>query len=161
MTYFRQCFQHCSTIVKYPSVSLFLSCPPAAKFQQPSRQHVGKTTASLGIISGLKKRFKNVGFIKPVGQQHEKTASGILVDKARRAGVSELQLGSLAVLWTRTLLPPWDIWRTQYRVFHQLAPVFSLPLGAISKYNYIFRLGLRFSPISLFFPCFQSFFPPP
>ncbi len=46
-----------------------------------NRQHVGKTTASLGIISGLRKRFKNVGFIKPVGQQHERTAGGILVDK--------------------------------------------------------------------------------
>lgn len=52
------------------------------KWNQPkNRQHVGKTTASLGIISGLRKRFKNVGFIKPVGQQHERTAGGILVDK--------------------------------------------------------------------------------
>lgn len=47
------------------------------------RQHVGKTTASLAIISGLKKRFKNVGFLKPVGQQHERTPGGILVDKVR------------------------------------------------------------------------------
>eukprot|EP00903_Cladosiphon_okamuranus_P012148 g11396.t1 len=50
-------------------------------FIAATRQHVGKTTASLGIISGLKKRFKNVGFIKPVGQQHERMAGGILVDK--------------------------------------------------------------------------------
>lgn len=29
-----------------------------------------KTTCSLAIMSGLQKRFKNVGFLKPVGQQH-------------------------------------------------------------------------------------------
>ncbi|CAM9220060.1 unnamed protein product [Ectocarpus sp. 13 AM-2016] len=52
-------------------------------FIAATRQHVGKTTVSLGLISGLKKRFKNVGFIKPVGQQHERTAGGVLVDKAR------------------------------------------------------------------------------
>ena len=34
------------------------------------RQHVGKTTVSLALMHGMKKRFKNVGFIKPVGQQH-------------------------------------------------------------------------------------------
>ncbi|CAM9946098.1 unnamed protein product, partial [Choristocarpus tenellus] len=49
-----------------------------------TRQHVGKTTVSLALISGLKKRYENIGFIKPVGQQHE-TAKGengdILVDK--------------------------------------------------------------------------------
>jgi dethiobiotin synthetase len=31
---------------------------------------LGKTTTSLAIVSGLKKRFDKVGFIKPVGQQH-------------------------------------------------------------------------------------------
>jgi dethiobiotin synthase len=44
-------------------------------------QHVGKTTASLGIFSGLQKRFPSVGFIKPVGQRHVKTKSGAHVDK--------------------------------------------------------------------------------
>jgi AAA domain len=33
-----------------------------------TRQHVGKTTTSLAIMSGLQKRFDRVGFIKPVGQ---------------------------------------------------------------------------------------------
>lgn len=33
-----------------------------------TRQHVGKTTTSLALLSGLQKRFKNVGFMKPVGQ---------------------------------------------------------------------------------------------
>lgn len=31
-------------------------------------QHVGKTTTSLGLLHGLKKRYSKVGFIKPVGQ---------------------------------------------------------------------------------------------
>lgn len=45
------------------------------RFQHPifvaaTRQHVGKTTVSLALMSGLQKRFDKVGFIKPVGQQH-------------------------------------------------------------------------------------------
>lgn len=52
-----------------------------------TKQHVGKTTTSLALISGLKKRFPNtVGFIKPVGQQHisvysEADGTTIRVDK--------------------------------------------------------------------------------
>lgn len=44
-------------------------------------QNVGKTTACLGIMSGLKKRFSSVGFTKPVGQVHVKLEDGLLVDK--------------------------------------------------------------------------------
>jgi dethiobiotin synthetase len=45
------------------------------RYQRPifvaaTRQHVGKTTTSLAIMSGLKERFDKVGFVKPVGQQH-------------------------------------------------------------------------------------------
>lgn len=43
-------------------------------------QNIGKTTLSLGILSGLKKRYKSVGFIKPVGQLHEEV-DGVAVDK--------------------------------------------------------------------------------
>jgi len=32
-----------------------------------TKQHVGKTTVSLALMSGLTKRFNKVGFIKPVG----------------------------------------------------------------------------------------------
>lgn len=39
-------------------------------FVAATKQHVGKTTTSLAIMSGLQKRFGKVGFIKPVGQQH-------------------------------------------------------------------------------------------
>ena len=34
-----------------------------------TRQHVGKTSVSLALVSGLQKRFDKVGFIKPVGQK--------------------------------------------------------------------------------------------
>ena len=45
------------------------------KIQRPiyvaaTKQHAGKTTTSLALISGLTKRFGKVGFMKPVGQQH-------------------------------------------------------------------------------------------
>lgn len=50
------------------------------KLQRPifvaaTREHVGKTTCSLALISGLKKRFDKVGFIKPVGQHHVEVKS--------------------------------------------------------------------------------------
>lgn len=35
-----------------------------------TKQHVGKTSTSLALVSGLQKRFDRVGFMKPVGQQH-------------------------------------------------------------------------------------------
>lgn len=36
-----------------------------------TRQHVGKTTTSVALFSGIRKRFGNkVGFMKPVGQTH-------------------------------------------------------------------------------------------
>lgn len=44
-------------------------------------QHVGKTTTCLGLMSGLTKRHKKVGFLKPVGQEHVETETGIHVDK--------------------------------------------------------------------------------
>lgn len=61
------------------------------RYQRPiyiaaTRQHVGKTTVSLAVLSGLQKRFNKVGFVKPVGQQHVKvesrsTGKEIRVDK--------------------------------------------------------------------------------
>jgi phosphate acetyltransferase len=50
-------------------------------FVASTGQHVGKTTACLGLLSGLKKRFSSVGFIKPVGQEHLVTSCGRMVDK--------------------------------------------------------------------------------
>jgi len=39
-------------------------------FIAATRQNDGKTTISLGLIHNLKKRFKKIGFIKPVGQRY-------------------------------------------------------------------------------------------
>lgn len=51
-----------------------------AVFIAATRQHVGKTSSCLGIVSGMAKRFDRVGFIKPVGQEHVKAAN-VRVDK--------------------------------------------------------------------------------
>lgn len=50
-------------------------------FVAATGQNVGKTTTCLGLLSGLKKRHRSVGFLKPVGQEHVETANGIFVDK--------------------------------------------------------------------------------
>lgn len=44
-------------------------------------QNVGKTTTCLGLLAGFKKRVKDVGFLKPIGQEHVESASGLIVDK--------------------------------------------------------------------------------
>lgn len=54
--------------------------PSTGRLQRPiyiaaTRQHVGKTTVSLAVLSGLRKRYEKIGFIKPVGQQHVKVES--------------------------------------------------------------------------------------
>jgi len=54
-------------------------------FVAATRQHVGKTTVSLALMSGLQKRFNKVGFLKPVGQQHlpvrDESGNQLRVDK--------------------------------------------------------------------------------
>jgi BioD-like phosphotransacetylase family protein len=52
-----------------------------AVFIGATGQNVGKTTICLGILSGLHKRFGQVGFIKPVGQQHVRVSDTLNVDK--------------------------------------------------------------------------------
>ena len=52
-----------------------------AFFVASTGQHVGKTTTCLGLVSGLKKRFESVGFVKPIGQEHVETENGVSVDK--------------------------------------------------------------------------------
>jgi BioD-like phosphotransacetylase family protein len=39
-------------------------------FIAATQQDIGKTTVSLGLIYCLKEKFKNIGFIKPVGQRY-------------------------------------------------------------------------------------------
>ena len=56
------------------------TAPPL--FIAATRQHVGKTTVSLAVLSGLRKRFGDrVGFVKPVGQQHVPVGAKGRVDK--------------------------------------------------------------------------------
>jgi phosphate acetyltransferase len=50
-------------------------------FVASTGQHVGKTTSCLGLFSGLSKRFKRIGYMKPVGQEQVETAKGAKVDK--------------------------------------------------------------------------------
>ncbi|MBI3211294.1 MAG: AAA family ATPase [Simkania negevensis] len=52
-----------------------------AFFIAATGQHVGKTTTCLGLLSGLKKRFSHVGFIKPIGQEHIEVSPDLKVDK--------------------------------------------------------------------------------
>lgn len=51
-----------------PHPTTTTSVPKSPIYVAATRQHVGKTTTSLAIMSGLQKRFDKVGFIKPVGQ---------------------------------------------------------------------------------------------
>lgn len=81
---------HTST-VRCLSTSKYWNELGNGRYQRPifvaaTRQHVGKTTVSLALMSGLQKRFDKVGFIKPVGQQHvpvhsDKLNNTIRVDK--------------------------------------------------------------------------------
>lgn len=76
---------------KFHDGSRYWKRHPSGRRQRPifvaaTRQHVGKTTTSLAIMSGLTKRFEKVGFLKPVGQQHvevrsQNTGDTISVDK--------------------------------------------------------------------------------
>lgn len=52
-----------------------------AIFVAATGQNVGKTTICLGMIAALKKKITKLGFMKPVGQQHEKVGQNLLVDK--------------------------------------------------------------------------------
>ena len=56
---------------------------PRPIFVAATKQHVGKTTTSLALMSGLQKRFDKVGFIKPVGQQHVTVFSSALGEDIR------------------------------------------------------------------------------
>lgn len=52
-----------------------------AIFVGATGQNVGKTTLCLGMIAALKKRYANIGFIKPIGQRHTKIDGSTNVDK--------------------------------------------------------------------------------
>ena len=56
---------------------------PVVVYLTGFRQHAGKTVTSLGIISQLRKRLdpREIGYLKPVGQQLVRDAKGVVVDK--------------------------------------------------------------------------------
>lgn len=52
-----------------------------ALFIAATGQNVGKTTLCLGMLASLLETYPKVGFIKPVGQRHERVEGGAMVDK--------------------------------------------------------------------------------
>jgi hypothetical protein len=73
---------------KFPDGSRFWKENGYGRKQRPifvaaTRQHVGKTTTSLALMSGLSKRYNKVGFLKPVGQQHVTVKSDSLNTEIR------------------------------------------------------------------------------
>jgi len=72
-------------VLKQTVKSIFFRTMARALFVAATKQHIGKTSTCSGLVAGLKERFKNVGYIKPVGQQHvpveTKEGTTIRVDK--------------------------------------------------------------------------------
>ena len=76
---------------------------PVVVYLAGFRQHAGKTVTSLGIISQLRKHLdaREIGYLKPVGQQLVRAAGGVTVDKdveliGEFAGLSDLPLDKLS-----------------------------------------------------------------
>ncbi|KAL3936095.1 MAG: hypothetical protein SGBAC_008514 [Bacillariaceae sp.] len=83
-----QRFRYASSMPSYESdadpVFQNGSTGAAPLYVAATRQHVGKTSTSLALLSGLQKRFDQVGFMKPVGQQSlqvEENGKIVNVDK--------------------------------------------------------------------------------
>lgn len=70
-----QCFRYASSMPNYESdidpvfQSSHSGGAGAPLYVAATRQHVGKTSTSMALLSGLQRRFNKVGFMKPVGQQ--------------------------------------------------------------------------------------------
>lgn len=76
-----------------------------AIFIAATGQHVGKTTTSLGIFSGLLKRFKKVGFLKPVGQRYVQAENDWKIDKDVELFRKHFDLQTEAPQMSPVLLP--------------------------------------------------------
>ena len=74
-------------------------------FVASTGQHVGKTTTCLGLVSGLKKRFSSVGFMKPIGQEHVEIETGIHVDKDVLLFQDHFELKEDSALMSPVLFP--------------------------------------------------------
>lgn len=72
-------------------------------FIAATRQNKGKTMVSLGLIMALKKRFNNIGFIKPVGQRyviangHKVDEDSVLVEKVCGLDCDLIHMSPIAV----------------------------------------------------------------
>ena len=78
---------------------------PRRIFISATGQNAGKTTFSIGLIAALSKRFKNIGFIKPIGQRYlmeqgfKVDEDSVLMDKIFNlsSGLSIKDLSPIAV----------------------------------------------------------------
>ncbi|UCD55471.1 MAG: AAA family ATPase [Candidatus Omnitrophota bacterium] len=78
---------------------------PRRIFISATGQNAGKTTFSIGLIAALLKRFKNIGFIKPIGQRYlmeqgfKVDEDSVLIDKifGLRSALSIKDLSPIAV----------------------------------------------------------------
>lgn len=77
-----------------------------AIFIAATGQNVGKTTLCLGLMAALQKRLSNVGFIKPVGQQHVRIREDLNVDKDVVLFRDHFQLQSNYEEMSPVILPP-------------------------------------------------------
>ena len=85
--------------------------PPRPLFVAATRQHTGKTTVSLALMSGLLKRYSKVGFSKPVGQQHVSVKEGGVdtrVDKDSQLIKDYFELDHISYHDTSPVLVPRD-----------------------------------------------------
>jgi phosphate acetyltransferase len=91
---------------KPPVWSLSYRMSKKAYFVASTGQNVGKTTACLGLFSGLKKRVDRVGFIKPVGQEQIETDCGHHVDKDVILFKEHFELSTPYEMMSPVLFPP-------------------------------------------------------
>lgn len=57
-----------------------------------TRQHVGKTSVCISLLSGLQKMHGKVGYMKPVGQKFVYVGEGRKVDKDIRLAKEHFKL---------------------------------------------------------------------
>lgn len=74
-------------------------------FVASTGQHVGKTTTCLGLFSALEKQYSQIGFIKPVGQEHVQLNDEGPVDKDVLVFRSRFNLDHEGVTMSPVLFP--------------------------------------------------------
>jgi phosphate acetyltransferase len=95
-----------SSLRPKPRSNTFWSNVVKSLFVASTGQNVGKTTACLGLLSGLKKRFASVGFMKPVGQESIETEGGLHVDKDVILFKEHFDLAAPYEVMSPVLFPP-------------------------------------------------------